>query len=457
MTEKTVSKHLINLEKHFALTQPVLQKASKVFHELDQIEFDLGLIDMEETTARKSSWWPIVSLIGGNSLVKGNFLSRYLGSNLQSPAVHTSTHKFTVLQHTPQTTQVTLPGTALDVDYRLPFYQISHKIEQQVKGEGSKINGYLELKTLNSDKLKGKLFIDTPAFTTAYHSPAQLLLTQHVLDISDLVFIFTDLFEAEEPVSDELIESLIAHQDANKLIYIIDRSDLGLDAVKTNEAINSWQKKLAQFGLDTGEFIVLSEAESRQDFGGLAAIEQRMANVENDRSYRVLHGLEKSIRDVDNVIMPIVQTALVQWKERANATTLIIMGFVVSVILFAEITMGFLDLLLDPLIGPLTLLGLIVVLVPIHIFISKVHAKFIIKQLNAQQQALSLTENLGALFEKSLSFWRVLLPVTEPVGSNRKTRAKLTQLIEKTKELIQSLNDGFSHIDEEESTFYSRL
>jgi hypothetical protein len=457
MTEKTVSKHLINLEKHFALTQPVLQKASKVFHELDQIEFDLGLIDMEETTARKSSWWPIVSLIGGNSLVKSNFLSRYLGSNLQSPAVHTSTHKFTVLQHTPQTTQVTLPGTALDVDYRLPFYQISHKIEQQVKGEGSKINGYLELKTLNSDKLKGKLFIDTPAFTSAYHSPAQLLLTQHVLDISDLVFIFTDLFEAEEPVSDELIESLIAHQDANKLIYIIDRSDTGLDAVKTNEVINSWQKKIAQFGLDTGEFIVLSEAESRQDFGGLAAIEQRMANVENDRSYRVLHGLEKSIRDVEHVIMPIVQTALVQWKERANATTLIIMGFVVSVILFAEITMGFLDLLLDPLIGPLTLLGLIVVLVPIHIFISKVHAKFIIKQLNAQQQALDLTENLGALFEKSLSFWRVLLPVTEPVGSNRKTRAKLSQLIEKTKELIQSLNDGFSHIDEEESTFYSRL
>ncbi len=457
MTEKIVSKYLINLEKNFALTQPILQKASKVFHELDQIEFDLGLIDMDETTARKSSWWPIISLIGGNSLSKNNFLHRYLESSLPSPAVHTSTHKFTVLQHTPQTTQVTLPGTALDVDYRLPFYQISHKIEQQIKGEGSKINGYLELKTLNSDKLKGKLFIDTPAFTTAYHSPAQLLLTQHVLDISDLVFIFTDLFEAEEPVSDALINSLIAHQDANKLIYIIDRSDMGLDAVKTNEVITSWQKKLAQFGLDTGEFIVLSETENTHDFGGLAAIEQRMANVENDRSYRVLHALEKNIRDIEQVIMPMVQTALVQWKERANATTLIIMGFIVSVILFAEITMGFLDVLLDPLIGPLTLLGLIALLVPSHIFISKVHAKFIIRQLNTQQQTLHLTENLGALFEKSLSFWRILLPVTEPVGSNRKTRAKLNQLIEKTKELIQSLNDGFSHINEEESTFYSRL
>ncbi len=457
MAEKTVSKHLINLEKHFGLTQPVLQKAGKIFHELDQIEYDLGLIEMDETTARKNSWWPVVSLIGGNSPTKYNFISQYLGLSLQSPAVHTATHKFTVLQYTPQTHQVTLPGTALDVDSRLPFYQISNRLEQSLKGEGGKINGYLELKTLNSDKLKGKLFIDTPAFTTAYHSPAQLLLTQYVLDISDLSFIFTDLFEADEPVSEELIASLVAHQDSNKLIYIIDRLGMSLDAVKTNEVINAWQKKLAQLGLDSGEFVVLSDADSNQNFGGLAMIEQRLANVENDRSYRVLHSLEKSIRAIDELIMPTVQTALQQWKERANATTLIIMGFIVSLILFAEITMGFLDLLLDPIIGPLTILGIAAILIPTHLFISKVHAKFIIKQLNADQKQLNLMESLSALFEKSLSFWRILLPVTDPVGNNRKTRAKLAQLIEKNKELIQSLNDGFSHIDEEESTFYSKL
>ena len=456
MTDKTVSKHLINLEKHFALTQPVLQRAAKVFHELDQIEYDLGLIEMDETTARKNSWWPVVSLIGGNSPTKNNFLNHYLGSTFQSPVVHTSTHKFTVLQHTPQLTQVTLPGTALDVDHRLPFYQISDRIELLVKGEGSKINGYLELKTLHSDKLKGKLFIDTPAYTTTYHSPAQMLLTQHVLDISDLVFIFTDLFEAEEPVSDELIKNLVSHQDANKLVYIIDRSDMNLDAVKTNEVINAWQKKLAQLGLDTGDFIVLSESDN-QDFSGIAEIEQRMANVENDRSYRVLHALEKSIRDVENVIMPTVQTALVQWKERANMTTLIILGFIVSLILFAEISMGVLDLLLDPIFGPLSLLAIAAVIIPFHIFNSKIHAKFIIKQLIKEQKQLNLVENFDGLFEKSLSFWRTLLPITDPVGSNRKTRAKLAQLIEKNKELIQSLNDGFSYIESEESSFYSNL
>ena len=138
MAEKTISKHLINLEKFFSESNPILQKASKTFHELDQLEYDLGLIDNEETTARKSSWWPIVSLIGGFSTAKSEFISRYLNSNL-----HSSNHKFTVHQYTPQATNTTLPGTALDADYRLPFYQISQKIDQLSKGEGSKINAYL--------------------------------------------------------------------------------------------------------------------------------------------------------------------------------------------------------------------------------------------------------------------------------------------------------------------------
>jgi hypothetical protein len=171
----------------------------------------------------------------------------------------------------------------------------------------------------------------------------------------------------------------------------------------------------------------------------------------------VLHSLEKSIRDIDEVIIPIVQAALVQWKERANMTTLIVMGFIVSLILFAEISMGVLDLLLDPIVGPLSLAAVIGIVIPIHTFNSKLHAKFIVKQLNKQQKELNLVENLGGLFEKSLSFWRILLPITEPVGNNRKTRAKLAQLLEKNKELIQSLNDGFSHIDNEESSFYSKL
>ena len=154
MAEKTISKHLINLENYFSASNPILQKASQSFHQLDQLECDLGLIDDDETTATKSSWWPIVSLLGGFSTAKTEFINRYLSTSL-----HSSNHKFTVHQYTPQATNATLPGTALDADHRLPFYQISHKIELTEPGEGSKVNAYLELKTVNSDKRELLIFV----------------------------------------------------------------------------------------------------------------------------------------------------------------------------------------------------------------------------------------------------------------------------------------------------------
>lgn len=449
MAEKTISKHLVNLENHFAITQPVLKTASKVFHELDQLEYDLGLLDEDESTACKSSWWPIISLIGGTSPVKSDFIDHYLGSKLHHSSVYTSHHKFTVLKYTPQVTEVTLPGSALDVDHNLPFYQITNKIEQSFKGEGGKINAHLELKTLNSDKLRGKLFIDTPPFAANSH-PVQMLLMQHVLKMSDLTFIFTDVFDSEQTVISELVDELVSLQDTNNLIYIIDHSDISLDVGKNNEIINSWQQRLANLGLNTGHYIVLSDTDdSRLD--GIRAIDERLSNVENDRSYRVLRSLEQNIRDIEEVLMPEVKNAILQWKERSNATTLIVMGFFISIMLFAEITMGgiVINSMLDPIMGPLILLSFMAFFVPLHSIISKVHAKFIITQLHKRQKELNLTENLAALFEKSLTFSRIMFPIKEPFGNNRKNRKKIKALIEKTKELVQSLNDAFSQIVEQ--------
>jgi len=218
MTEKTVSKYLLNLEKHFAADNPVLLKASRVFQELDQIEFDLGLIDMDETTASKSSWWPIISLIGGNSTAKSRFVNNYLGSDNLFAGIQTSSHKFTVLLHNNQSNPATLPGTALDVDHRFPFYQISRKIEQRQEGEGDRINSYLELKTLNSNHLKNKLFIDAPNISAAPSSPVMSLLTKHTIESSDLVLVFTDIFDSTSPLVDEVVDSIALNQDSNKFV-----------------------------------------------------------------------------------------------------------------------------------------------------------------------------------------------------------------------------------------------
>jgi len=82
---------------------------------------------MDDTTASRSSWWPVISLIGGNSTAKSRFINNYLGTEQLTAGIQTAAHKFTVLLHNNQPNSVTLPGTALDVDHRYPFYQISEK------------------------------------------------------------------------------------------------------------------------------------------------------------------------------------------------------------------------------------------------------------------------------------------------------------------------------------------
>jgi tRNA G46 methylase TrmB len=71
-------------------------------------------------------------------------------------------------------------------------------------------------------------------------------------------------------------------------------------------------------------------------------------------------------------------------------------------------------------------------------------AKFIVNKLNIRQKELHLMENLGEMFESNLTFSRMLVNFSEPAGWNKKNKARLTQLSDKTKDLVQALNDSFS-------------
>ena len=64
-------------------------------------------------------------------------------------------------------------------------------------------------------------------------------------------------------------------------------------------------------------------------------------------------------------------------------------------------------------------------------------------------------ENLANIFEKNMTFWRMMLPISDPIGWNKKTKARLAQISDKTRELVQSLNDSFSTYNERSFTSYS--
>ena len=429
MTEKTASKHLINLQSTFAINNPVLQNAIQVFQELDQFEYDLGLLGEDETTAIQTSWWPIVSVIGGNSGEKETFLARYLNVELSQ------THKTTVLLHNAQANQTILPATALDVDFRYPFYRISQKLEQIQKGEAERINTHLELRTLNSPRLQGKLIINIPNFIHATNFEVSNLLTTYSMEQADVVLVFCDIFNSTTDLAKALISTLVRQQESNKLVYLFD---------DTTSGVTAWQKKLADLGLTIGQFIGTSQLEN-QAAADFILLEQRLANAGLQRSYRVLHSLEKSILDVDRVLIHEVKAAQFHWKEGSVFSSLVVLGFFAMLAVFAEVAgMGFLELLIDPIVGSAMILTTVAFMIPTHILFSKMVAKMTIRTLTKRQKQLHLTENLIALFEKNITFSRMMLPINEPVGWNKKSKAQLANLLSKAKDLVQSLNDNFS-------------
>ncbi len=447
MAEKKVSKYLSNLEKTFAKDNPVLLNAAKIFHDLDQIEYDLGLIEEDDTTASQYSWWPVISLIGGNSTAKSRFINSYLGTDQHFSGIQASVHKFTVLLHNNQSNPATLPGTALDVDHRYPFYQISQKIEQLQQGEGKRINSYLELKTVHSDRLKGKLFIDAPNVGATSVSSIISMLTTHIVENSDLVLVFSDVFEISNSLTTEIIEQITLHQDSNKFIYLIDAPAATFYPTKSSEIISSWQRRLADIGLNTGQFILLPNQEhstNTQTPPQFTEIDQRLANVDHDRSYRILNALEKSIHEIENVVIPEVKEGIEVWKERVNMSSLVVLGSIAALLVFAELQIGITDLLFDPIIGPAFIFVIIAIMLPLHMIMSKLQAKYIVNRLNARQKELHLMENIGEFFESNLTFSRMLLNFSEPAGWTKKTRARLAQLSDQAKNLVQALNDSFS-------------
>ncbi|MDD5755158.1 MAG: hypothetical protein PHN45_10460, partial [Methylococcales bacterium] len=204
-----------------------------------------------------------------------------------------------------------------------------------------------------------------------------------------------------------------------------------------------WQKKLADLGLTIGQFIGTSQLENKTS-ADFILLEQRLANAGLQRSYRVLHSLEKSIRDVESVVIQQIKQAIFIWKERATFCTLIILGFISMLAVILEVEMGFLELLLDPIIGSAILLTTISFMIPTHVLISKMQARGVISLLNKRQKSLHLVENLAALFEKNITFSRMMLPITDPVGWNKKSKVQLATLLDKAKNLVQSLNDNFN-------------
>ena len=462
-----VDVRLKNLESHLARENPVLLKAVQSFRDLDKVAHRMGLLNKEESYAEQIPWWPLISVLGTFSAGKSTFINNYLGQDLQRSGNQAVDDKFTVICYSEDPEPHTLPGVSLDSDPRFPFYKFSYEIEAVAEGEGNRIDSYLQLKTCNSEQVKGKILIDSPGFDADAQRTSTLRITEHMINLSDLVLVFFDARHPEPGAMRDTLKHLVAdtihRPDSDKFLYILNQLDTAANEDNPEDVIAAWQRALGEHGLTAGRFytiysptasIPINDEKLRQRYESkrdrdLAEIYDQMAQVEISRAYRIVGSLEKAAREIESKALPILTEGLAKWKKRTLWGDAIMLGLLAILFLVIILASGSLEGFWG-WVGKsagntaIFLIGLALVVGGVHFLSRSIAARSLMGWLRKQQQRLSSQLDLVSAFRHSTKPWRSIF-AKKPAGWSRRTRNAVKSLIGQADDYIQQLNDKFTN------------
>lgn len=463
--DKSIVKRFDSLKTHLERENPVLIDAIAGFRKLDTIGYKTGLIDSDDSYAMQISWWPLISILGVFSAGKSSFLNSYLGQKLQKTGNQAVDDKFTVICYGEENAGRVLPGLALDADMRFPFYRISDEIEKVTEGEGRRIDAYLQLKVTNSEVVRGKIMIDSPGFDADAQRTSTLKLTNHIMDISDLVLVFFDARHPEPGAMQDtlthLVENTILRNDSSKFLFILNQIDTAAREDNTEEIVGAWQRALSQKGLTAGRFYTIynkdvslpieneslrKRFEEKRD-ADMAEIEERIRQVEVERAYRIVGAMEKQAHNIREQAIPAIIRLKATWARRVLRLDALVLGLAAIAIFGGAAMSGalgalmglILSLFADPMSMLSTLLGLALLVVVVHFFIRKLVAEYMTKRLKG-----TADEPFAKAFRFNTRFFRSVFG-KDPVGWSSRSQKTIDEVIEHASEFVESLNDQFTN------------
>ncbi|MEW7975974.1 MAG: dynamin family protein [Candidatus Sedimenticola endophacoides] len=470
---KLIKGRLKHLETHLEQENPVLLNTVQSFRQLDLVAYRMGLLGRDDSYATQIPWWPLISVLGTFSSGKSTFINHYLEYKLQRTGNQAVDDKFTVVCYSREQTAHALPGVALDSDPRFPFYQMSSELDKVVNGEGERIDSYLQLKTCPSESLRGKIIIDSPGFDADAQRTATLRITDHIIDLSDLVLVFFDARHPEPGAMgdtlDHLVSNTINRPDAGKFLYILNQLDTTAREDNPEEVVAAWQRALGERGLTAGRFYTIYNPDAsvpiddtnlrarfeRKRDADLDEIHARMREVEIERAYRIVGAMEKTARDIQERAVPALQEAIGQWKRRVLWGDALAFGLLFALLLGLTIKAGYwqgavfqppwLDSMLE---SPLRLyLGAgvsLALLFTLHFLVRGLAARSLLRRLRRGDQQLGIRGSLISAFQRNTRPWRSIFSRT-PVGWGRRSKKRIKQVIEDSDNYVQTLNDRFTN------------
>ena len=465
---KQIRARIESLRAHLDNENPLLVKAIRSFQDLDGIAYRMGLLSEEESYASRIAWWPMISVLGTYSAGKSTFINQYAGVRLQSTGNQAVDDKFTVICYSKDESIRVLPGLSLDADPRFPFYQINEEIEKVAKGEGGRVDTYLQLKTCPSEVLRGKILIDSPGFDADEQRDSTLRITDHIIDLSDLVLVFFDARHPESGTMQDTLEHLVTgtirRNDANKIMFILNQIDETAREDNAEDVIAAWQRALAQCGLTSGRFYTIynedaavpiedqnlkERYQSKRD-ADLAEIYQRMSQVGVERVYRIIGTLEHTANQIEHRVVPKLRATLRSWKKRVIRLDLLIIVPILVGLLVLTIYAGYWQgLTFSPpwlgLLGPrwlgLTILLVILLggIVAVHFWVRKFSAQLVAKRLRRDE----VVGDLAQAFINNTRWWRSML-VNKLKGWGPISARRLEKVREDADIFVQELNDRYT-------------
>jgi hypothetical protein len=472
--KKALLRRLETLEAHLRSEHPNLLAVIPTFRAFDRVLYRMGLLSPSESLAMRIPWWPMISVLGLFSAGKSSFVNSYLGVDLQTSGNQAVDDKFTVICFGPDRKYDALPGTALNADPRFPFYRMSDEIEKVASGEGKRIDAYLQLKTCSSPRLKGKILIDSPGFDADDQRRSTLRVTDHILDLADLVLVFFDARRPEPGSMQDTLQHLVSHTvrrtDSRKFLYILNQIDTSAREDNPEEVVGAWQRSVAQAGLISGKFYgiynkdvappiedpvkrVRYEAKCDED---LAEIHARIGEIEFGRGYRIVGILDALAKELEGEVVPQLQGLVAKWRRR------VLWGYGLGVVVLAGLA-GLVAwqlgapavsnagnwLLQDnpewfwglPIRLVIGLAGLIVGLEALLLWVRKLVRRSMAEQLPERFGQMDL--NLRSAFLKNTGLFAGLFR-RRPVGWNNGTRKDIFIIREAIAHHVQVWNDVYT-------------
>ncbi|MEE9447627.1 MAG: dynamin family protein [Arenicellales bacterium] len=469
MASTPINQRIKLLKSHLATENSVLLDSIASFRKLDKVGYATGMLDKNDSFAMQIPWWPLISVLGTYSAGKSTFINHYIGETIQRSGNQAVDDKFTVLCYSEETTFQALPGVALDSDPRFPFYRISEEIEKVMEGEGSKIDAYLQLKTAASESLRGKIIIDSPGFDADKQRNSTLRITDHIIDLSDLVIVFFDARHPEpgamRDTLDHLVSATISRDDSSKFLYVLNQIDTAAKDDNAESVVAAWQRALGERGLTAGRFYTIYNQDvatpiedealkaryERKRDQDLDDIHNRMNQIGIERAYRIVASLDNTARDMESRAVPLLGELMAKWRKRTFLTDLLGWGALVFLVLrlgwlqnvFEGRTTHVFEGMINLKSGQMALF-LVIMFFAWHLIARTLAANSLKRTVNKAQDFIGQKLNIKRAFQKSTNLTNSIFSF-KPRGWNMINRNRINKIREEADIYVQGLNDRYTN------------